>query len=53
MNEEIITISSGKGATGKVPSYVKKILEDNGSKIDNIVDVSAAEDLLFGEEDDK
>lgn len=53
MDEEIITISSGKGATGKVPSYVRKILEDKGSKIDNTVDVSAAEELLFEEEDDK
>lgn len=53
MNEEVVTISSGKGATGKVPSYVRKILEEKGSEIDNTVDISAAEELLFGEEDDK
>ena len=53
MNEDITTISSSKGATGKVPSYVKKMLKDKNIEIDNAVEISAAEELLFGDEDDK
>jgi len=53
MDEEVVTISSGKGATGKVPSYVRKILEEKGLEINNTVDISAAEELLFGEENEK
>ena len=51
MNEEITVISSGKGATGKVPSYVRKILEEKGSEVENTVEISAAEELLFGDEE--
>ena len=53
MNEEIIMISSGKGATGKVPSYVRKILEEKGLEVENTVEISAAEELLFGDENGK
>ena len=53
MTEELTMVSSGKGATGKVPSYVRKILEEKGSKVENTVDISAAEELLFGDENDK
>lgn len=53
MNKEMMMISSGKGATGKVPSYVRKILKEEGLELENTVEISAAEELLFGDENDK
>lgn len=53
MTKEITMVSSGKGATGKVPSYVRRILEEKDSEVENTVEISAAEELLFGDENDK
>jgi len=52
IEDELTMISSGKGATGKLPSYVRKILKEKNILVENTVDVSAAEELLFGDEND-
>jgi len=44
---EITIISVGKGATGKVPSYMKKFLSKKTID-ENTVERSAIEDVLFG-----
>jgi hypothetical protein len=50
--EELTMISVGKGATGKIPSYMKKLLEEKKVKI-NTTEITVAEEILFGEEDEK
>lgn len=40
-------IEVGKGATGKVPSYMKKFISKDIIK-KNTVEISAAEEILFG-----
>jgi len=44
---EITMISVGKGATGKVPSYMKKFLSKKTIE-ENTVERSAIEEVLFG-----
>jgi len=51
--DEITMMSSGKGATGKIPSYVREILKGENKTVENTVEISAAEELLFGDEEDE
>ena len=50
--KELTMLAVGKGATGKVPSYIKKLLEEKEMKM-NVTETTAAEEILFGEEDEK
>ncbi len=44
---ELSMVSVGKGATGKMPSYLKKFVSEEKVR-ENTVETSAAEEMLFG-----
>ena len=45
-NKDLVMVAVGKGATGKVPSYMKKFVSKDVLK-ENSVESSAAEEILF------